>query len=93
MIPVVDLFAGPGGLGEGISSVVHENGSLPFQIGVSVEKEPSAHKTLTTRAFYRKIKDLPNGLNNYIDYVQGRITRAQLFELYILLFAIQFLLM
>ena len=79
---VIDLFAGPGGLGEGISSVVYENGNLPFQIGVSVEKEPSAHKTLTTRAFYRKIKDLPNGLNDYIDYVQRRITRTQLFELY-----------
>jgi len=77
---VIDLFAGPGGLGEGISSVVHENGNKPFQIGVSIEKEPSAHKTLTTRALYRKIKDLPGGLDNYYQYVRGNITRTDLFE-------------
>lgn len=79
---VIDLFAGPGGLGEGVSSCVHENGNKPFQIGVSVEKEPSAHKTLTTRALYRKIKELPNGVSDYTDYVQGTITRTELFECY-----------
>jgi len=79
---VIDLFAGPGGLGEGISSVVDENGNKPFQIGVSVEKEPSAHKTLTTRAFYRKIKELPGGLEDYYQYVRGNTTRTSLFELY-----------
>ncbi|MGR6781758.1 DNA cytosine methyltransferase [Moritella viscosa] len=79
---VIDLFAGPGGLGEGVSSCVHENGNKPFQIGVSVEKEPSAHKTLTTRAFYRKIKELPNGKNDYYDYTYGKITRDELFTKY-----------
>lgn len=77
---VIDLFAGPGGLGEGISSVVHENGSSPFQIGVSVEKEPTAHKTLTTRAFYRKIKKTEEGLNSYNEYLNGDINREQLFQ-------------
>ena len=79
---VIDLFAGPGGLGEGVSSCVHENGNKPFQIGISVEKEPSAHKTLTTRALYRKIKELPDGVSDYTDYVQGIITRTELFERY-----------
>ncbi len=79
---VIDLFAGPGGLGEGISSVAHSNGSHPFKIGVSVEKEPSAHKTLTTRAFYRKIKDDPAALNAYQRYLRGEITRTDLFELF-----------
>lgn len=79
---VIDLFAGPGGLGEGISSVVHDNGNKPFKIGVSVEKEPSAHLTLTTRAFYRKIHNLPEGLENYFQYVRGEMTRTKLFELY-----------
>jgi DNA (cytosine-5)-methyltransferase 1 len=77
---VIDLFAGPGGLGEGISSCKHENGNKPFQIGVSVEKEPSAHKTLTTRAFYRKIKERKGGLTNYYQYVRGEISRAELFD-------------
>ncbi|UQV24729.1 DNA cytosine methyltransferase [Vibrio sp. J383] len=77
---VIDLFAGPGGLGEGVSSVVHENGNKPFQIGVSVEKEPSAHKTLTTRAFYRKIQDAENGLASYNAYLDGDLSREELFE-------------
>jgi len=79
---VIDLFAGPGGLGEGISSYVGDNGLKPFQIGVSVEKEPSAHRTLTTRAFFRKIADNPDSINDYYDYVKGKITRDQLFELH-----------
>ena len=79
---VIDLFAGPGGLGEGVSSVTHENGNLQFNIGVSVEKGPSAHKTLTTRAFYRKIQDAEGGLDSYNAYLNGEITREQLFELY-----------
>lgn len=76
---VIDLFAGPGGLGEGISSCAHDNGNKPFQIGVSVEKEPSAHKTLTTRAFYRKIQDGEEGLSSYQAYLDGELTREQLF--------------
>jgi DNA (cytosine-5)-methyltransferase 1 len=51
-IPVVDLFAGPGGLGEGFSSVEDD----PFRIIVSAEMESSAHQTLRLRAFYRNLK-------------------------------------
>ncbi|QZO14772.1 DNA cytosine methyltransferase [Pseudoalteromonas piscicida] len=79
-ILVIDLFAGPGGLGEGVSSCVHENGNKPFQIGMSVEKEPSAHRTLTTRAFYRKICERENGPDSYNAYLNGQITRNELFE-------------
>lgn len=49
---IVDLFAGPGGLGEGFASL-RSGGHSPFKIGISVEKETSAHKTLTLRAFVR----------------------------------------
>lgn len=77
---VIDLFAGPGGLGEGISSVTDNNGNYPFKIGISVEKEPSAHKTLTTRAFYRKIKGSELGLKSYNDYLLGSLTREELFS-------------
>jgi DNA (cytosine-5)-methyltransferase 1 len=52
---VVDLFAGPGGLGEGFASLT-ESGHAPFHIGISVEKETSAHRTLTLRAFLREFK-------------------------------------
>jgi len=53
-ITVIDLFAGPGGLGEGFSNC---KPSSPFKTAMSVEKEANAHKTLTLRAFYRKLKD------------------------------------
>jgi DNA (cytosine-5)-methyltransferase 1 len=50
---IVDLFAGPSGLGEGFASLV-QDGHAPFRIGISVEKEASAHRTLTLRAFLRE---------------------------------------
>lgn len=49
-IDVIDLFAGPGGLGEGFASL--DNGNA-FRIAVSAEMETSAHQTLTLRSFYR----------------------------------------
>ncbi|QYK43515.1 MAG: DNA cytosine methyltransferase [Paracoccaceae bacterium] len=49
---IVDLFAGPGGLGEGFAAL-EAGGQHPFQIGISVEKEASAHRTLRLRAFVR----------------------------------------
>ena len=52
-IPVVDLFAGPGGLGEGFSAL--KNGEA-FKIIVSAEKDPIAHETLRLRAFFRLLK-------------------------------------
>jgi DNA (cytosine-5)-methyltransferase 1 len=51
-IPIVDLFAGPGGLGEGFSSVKND----PFRIIVSAEMTSSARNTLRLRAFYRLLK-------------------------------------
>jgi DNA (cytosine-5)-methyltransferase 1 len=51
-IPIVDLFAGPGGLGEGFSSVDGD----PFKIIVSAEMTAPAHRTLHLRAFYRLLK-------------------------------------
>ncbi|MEH6544382.1 MAG: DNA (cytosine-5-)-methyltransferase [Porticoccaceae bacterium] len=51
-IKVIDIFSGPGGLAEGFSNC--SKGS-PFEIAVSVECEPNAHKTLTLRSFFRKL--------------------------------------
>ena len=44
-IPVIDIFAGPGGLGEGFSSLSDGNA---FNIVLSIEKDIYAHKTLVT---------------------------------------------
>lgn len=56
-IPVIDLFAGPGGLGEGFSSLRDSAGNRIFQIIMSVEKDELAHKTLRLRAYYRALFD------------------------------------
>ena len=69
---VVDLFAGPGGLGEGFASLT-ENGHTPYRIGMSVENEPSAHRTLTLRAFLREYRRREGRLpNEFIEFHAGR---------------------
>ncbi len=75
-IPVIDLFAGPGGLCEGFSSVVDATGAHPFAVKISIEKDPIAHRTLLLRAIFRKF---PKGKvpDAYYEYVRGKITRAQ----------------
>lgn len=52
-IPIIDLFAGPGGLGEGFSSVLNKSERI-FDIKLSIEKDNEAHKTLELRSFFRK---------------------------------------
>lgn len=51
VVPVIDLFAGPGGLGEGFSR--HTGSGVRFQLALSIEMERWAHETLRLRAFYR----------------------------------------
>ena len=51
-VPVIDLFAGPGGLGEGFSRVKKNF----FEIAVSIEKDGMAFETLQLRAAYRALK-------------------------------------
>jgi DNA (cytosine-5)-methyltransferase 1 len=66
-ILIVDLFAGPGGLGEGFSSF-SDSGRRPFKLAASVEREASAHKTLTLRAFFRQFDKAPD---EYYEYVKS----------------------
>jgi len=76
IIPVIDLFAGPGGLGEGFSA---HTGLLRFNVSLSVEKNQAAHSTLQLRSF---IRQFPRGLipDEYYAYVRDRVlTREQLF--------------
>jgi DNA (cytosine-5)-methyltransferase 1 len=54
-IPVIDLFAGPGGLGEGFASFTKANGDRPFRLAISFEMEAWAHSTLQFRAFMRQL--------------------------------------
>lgn len=50
-IPIIDLFAGPGGLGEGFTSVLNDHNQRVFKIALSIEKDNFAHQTLTLRSF------------------------------------------
>lgn len=53
-IPVIDIFAGPGGLGEGFSSQFDKQGNRMFNIKLSIEKDVNAHETLRLRSFFRQ---------------------------------------
>jgi len=76
-IPVIDLFAGPGGLGEGFSSIVDANGERRFALRVSIEKDPVAHRTLSLRALFRAFRK-GAAPDCYYDYVRGDISREEL---------------
>jgi DNA (cytosine-5)-methyltransferase 1 len=67
-IPIIDLFAGPGGLGEGFTSAVDKNNNRYFKIALSIEKDEFAHKTLTLRSFLRQFphKKLPAEYYNFL---------------------------
>ena len=69
MVPVVDLFAGPGGLAEGFSACPRPDGRRRYRIALSVEKDRVAHRTLLLRAFLRKFA---NGFPpQYYDFLNG----------------------
>jgi DNA (cytosine-5)-methyltransferase 1 len=75
---IIDLFAGPGGLGEGFSAFTNERGARPFRIGLSIEKDPEAHSTLTLRAFFRRFG--PGTVpDEYYEHLHGRLSRRELF--------------
>jgi DNA (cytosine-5)-methyltransferase 1 len=74
----VDLFAGPGGLAEGFSSL-KADGRRVFDVALSVEKEPSAFRTLRLRAFTRQFDRLPEA---YYRYTAREITHAELIGLH-----------
>ncbi len=79
-VGIVDLFAGPGGLGEGFSSLKDQSGKKLFSIKVSIEKEPSAYATLHLRSFLRKFNDeFPP---EYYDFLNGKIDEPDWCTLY-----------
>jgi DNA (cytosine-5)-methyltransferase 1 len=79
-IPVIDLFAGPGGLAEGFSSLI-ENNHRKFDIRLSIEMDPHARETLKLRAFVRQfpINELPP---EYYHFLEGKIKITELYERY-----------
>jgi len=81
-IPVIDLFAGPGGLGEGFSSAT-VRGKPRFRLSLSIECDSFAHQTLTLRAFCREFTASGRRLpGSYLKHLRGDLSRAELFSLY-----------
>ena len=79
MIPIIDIFAGPGGLGEGFSSLLDENRDRVFRIKLSVEKDIYAHQTLKLRSFFRQFN--PDNIpEDYYDFVRSKITIDELYK-------------
>ena len=79
--PVIDVFAGPGGLGEGFSSLLRGKKDAFFQSAVSIEQDEFAHKTLLLRHFLKSFRteELPG---DYYRYLKGDITIEELYRLY-----------
>ena len=75
-IKVIDLFAGPGGLGEGFAALRDT-----FRIAVSIEKETNAHRTLTLRAFVRQFSTPPQEYYQFLRGELGSSPEEQLYKL------------
>ena len=86
-IPVIDLFAGPGGLGEGFSSVFNDENERVFDIKLSIEKDANAHQTLELRSFVHQFpkNELPDEYYELLresNLVERNRLKQVLFELY-----------
>lgn len=78
-IAVIDLFAGPGGLGEGFSSYRLRGVGHPFKIAMSVEMDEHAHRTLRLRSFFRQYATHGDRVPEaYYHVLRGNASEAQL---------------
>tara|TARA_R110000824_G_scaffold366730_1_gene555429 strand:- start:26281 stop:27906 length:1626 start_codon:yes stop_codon:yes gene_type:complete len=76
--PVVDVFAGPGGLGEGFASALDEKQRRRFRSIVSIERDVFSHQTLLLRHFFHHFPE-GEAPEDYYDFLAGQITEADLF--------------
>jgi DNA (cytosine-5)-methyltransferase 1 len=79
-IPFIDIFAGPGGLGEGFSSYQDDSKNFAFNPVLSIEMEERAHETLTLRSFFRQFRHSNRKLPGvYYEYLRGNLSKEDLF--------------
>lgn len=63
-VPVIDLFAGPGGLSFGFAGF--ESKAVSFRVALSIEKDATAYSTLFLRAFVRQFSIPPKQYYEFI---------------------------
>ncbi len=80
-IPVIDVFAGPGGLNEGFSSIEDESGSAVFEAVASFEMDALACDTLKLRATFRRLRRANFGVtpSTYVQFLMGNLTKEQFY--------------
>ncbi len=79
--PLVDVFAGPGGLGEGFTSLAGEHDEQVFHGVLAIERDEFSHRTLLLRHFLRCF---PGGEypDEYYSYLKGEIATEDLYRTY-----------
>lgn len=78
-IPVVDVFAGPGGLNEGFSSLLRHDGAPIFEAVASFEMDPWACRTLRLRAALRHHRrEFGENPAVYYDFLRGEVDQPGL---------------
>ena len=70
---VIDLFAGPGGLAEGFSSIIDASGKRVFNISLSIEKKAAPFATLRLRSFFRQFP-LGQAPEEYYMFLRGDLS-------------------
>lgn len=77
-IPVIDLFAGPGGLSEGFSQVGEDKGKPAFHVAASIEMDSDACATLLLRGAYRGLLRDGHSLEGYYSALRGEVSLLEL---------------
>ncbi|RMB62397.1 DNA cytosine methyltransferase [Tessaracoccus antarcticus] len=76
-MPVIDVFAGPGGLNEGFASVVVGDEPL-FRIAASFEMESNAVETLVLRSTVRALSTQSQLYEPYREFLDGELSMSEL---------------
>lgn len=79
--PIIDVFAGPGGLGEGFSSFYAENDIPKFKSVASIERDEFSHQTLLLRHFFRNFRN-GEAPEEYYKYLKNDISISELYGNY-----------
>lgn len=77
--PVIDIFAGPGGLAEGFTAFAGRSSRPAFRIALSIEKDSTARETLKLRRFVGAFED---PLVAYSEFLRGDLPLDELYRRY-----------